>query len=315
VTRAPAVAEPLFVVGAERSGSTLLKLMLDHHPAISCPHQFEFAVEHVGDDGAWPDLPAYWRILERDGVFQRSRFTIDRRLDYPSLQDHFLRERSRGRPVLGGTLHRHFLRLLLLWPDVRLIHLVRDPRAVARSCVEMGWAGNVWEGAARWIDAEREWDRVCARVPAARRHEVRYEELVADPERVLRGICAFARVDYDPTMLRYPEDSTYGALDRAPLERWRTALSGREQALVDGRAGALLSERGYPSCGFPARRPGQLERAWLGLDDRLGRIRFAVRRQGLGLYMSHRLARWLRMASWERSTARRLRAVAERYIK
>lgn len=314
MTRA-AVFEPLFVVGAERSGSTLLKLMLDHHPAISCPHQFEFALEHVGDDGAWPDLAAYWRALELDGVFQRSGFTIDRRLDYPSLQDHFLRERGRGRSVLGGTLHRHFLRLLLLWPDVRLIHLVRDPRAVARSCVEMGWAGNAWAGVARWIEAEREWERVRAQVPAERRHEVRYEELVRDPERVLRGICAFVRVDYDPAMLRYPEDSTYSAPDPAPLEQWRRSLTAREQALVDGRVGGLLVERGYPPCGHPPRRPGRLERVWLGLADRLGRIHFAVRRQGLGLYLSHRLAKQLHIAPWERATSRRVRAIAERYIK
>lgn len=310
-----AVNEPVFVVGAERSGSTMLKLMLDHHPAISFPHQYEFSVDRLGDDGTPPDLPAYWAYLEGDGVFRRSGFSIDRSLDYHSLQDHFLDERRRGRPVVGGTLHRHFSRLLHLWPETRFVHLVRDPRAVARSVVEMGWAGHVYEGAGRWVEAEREWERVCARVPPSRRHEVRYEDLVTDPERVLRGVCEFLGVPYDPAMLRYPRDSTYDAPDPQLLGRWRTHLSAREQGLVDGRVGALLGARGYPpSAGGPL-HPGGPERVLLALLERVGRARFSVGRLGLALFVSHWLARKLRIEPWRRATSRRVQAIAERHIR
>jgi hypothetical protein len=57
-------------------------------------------------------------------------------------------------------VHRHYDRLLRLWPEARFIHLVRDPRDVASSCIGMGWAGNVWTGVTRWIEAERLWDEV-----------------------------------------------------------------------------------------------------------------------------------------------------------
>ena len=57
------IENPTFLVGAERSGTTLLRLMLDHHPQVAFLHEFEFAVDCVGDDGTCPALPDYYRYL------------------------------------------------------------------------------------------------------------------------------------------------------------------------------------------------------------------------------------------------------------
>ena len=46
-------AAPVFLVGSERSGSTLLRLMLDHHPEIAFAQKIDFVVEHVSDTGAF----------------------------------------------------------------------------------------------------------------------------------------------------------------------------------------------------------------------------------------------------------------------
>lgn len=48
------ISKPVFLVGAERSGTTVLRLMLDHHPQIAFNNEFEYAVDLVSDEGKWP---------------------------------------------------------------------------------------------------------------------------------------------------------------------------------------------------------------------------------------------------------------------
>ena len=72
----PGPPPPFFLVGSERSGTTLLRLMLDHHPTIAVPHEFEFAVTLVGDDGSLPEIGIYHSYLEGDNAFRRSGFSV-----------------------------------------------------------------------------------------------------------------------------------------------------------------------------------------------------------------------------------------------
>ena len=89
--------------------------------------------------------------------------------------------------------------------------------------------------------------------------EVRYEELVADPERVLRRICDTIGENYEPAMLDYHEsahryvieeqqwhDRTRSAPTRDRTERWREEMSRTDEALFELAAGGLLQELGYP---------------------------------------------------------------------
>ncbi|MEL7520985.1 MAG: sulfotransferase, partial [Cyanobacteria bacterium J06553_1] len=50
------VAQPIFLVGAERSGTTLLRIMLDHHPQQAWCHEFEYAVDLLDESGGFPPL-------------------------------------------------------------------------------------------------------------------------------------------------------------------------------------------------------------------------------------------------------------------
>ncbi|MEP0844220.1 MAG: sulfotransferase, partial [Phycisphaerae bacterium] len=60
--------DPVFLVGAERSGTTLARLMLDHHPRIAWLNEFEYAVDLIGPQG-WPDVNAYCDYLETNRIF------------------------------------------------------------------------------------------------------------------------------------------------------------------------------------------------------------------------------------------------------
>lgn len=307
-------APPFFVVGAQRSGTTLLRLMLDHHPRIAVPHEFDFAVALVGDDGRWPELPRYYAFLEEHGSFRRSGFRVDRSLDYGALVEDFLRQRQGDKPLVGMALHEHFDRVLHLWPQARFVHLLRDPRDVALSVIGRGWAGNVWVGVERWLEAERSWDRLTERVPPERRTQLRYEDLVREPATQLERVCRFLGVEYADPMLDYARDTTYAAPDPAVAERWRRRLSEREVALVEGRLGDLLTRRGYAPAAVAAARPGRLGRAWLRLDSRVRRVRQRVRGIGLPLVLADFLARRLHWAGLRERTRMRIRSIAEREI-
>ncbi len=66
------IREPVFMVGSERSGTTLLRLMLDHHPGIAFHFEFEFAVERLADDGTFPPIEAYHKWLRSERGFRGS---------------------------------------------------------------------------------------------------------------------------------------------------------------------------------------------------------------------------------------------------
>jgi hypothetical protein len=309
------VAEPFFVVGSERSGTTLLRLMLAHHHAIECAPEFEFLVELVPDgpdEHRWPELARYREWLAESRIFRPHALAIDPALDYPALARSFLAQygaRTR-KPVLGATCHKHFDRLLRLWPRARFVHLVRDGRDVARSCVGMGWAGNVWHAAERWIAAESLWDALAPRLAPGRVHELRYEDLVRTPERELERLCAFLGVEPDPGMLAYDRDSSYARPDPRLIGRWRTQLAPAELALLEARIGPLLCARGYEPSGVAPVHPGPLRRLALALADRAGRFRFRRERYGLAHVAASRLARLLGLSGlsglsgWERRLAR-----------
>ncbi len=104
----------MFLVGAERSGTTVLRLMLDHHPELSWVQEFEYSVDMMSPEGAPPDLTEYHQWLGIHRIFRASGFSIDPSLSYIDLVRSFLEQRLRasGKRKVGATVHRHFDRLL-----------------------------------------------------------------------------------------------------------------------------------------------------------------------------------------------------------
>jgi hypothetical protein len=279
------VEQPVFLVGSVRSGSTLLRLMLDHHPHLAFFHEFPFAVERLSGPG-WPAMDEYVEYLKGHRIFQESQLAIDTSLDYPALVNSFLRQkRDRdGKQHVGAVVHTDFDRLLRIWPDARFIHLLRDGRDVARSRVALGWSGNLYTGVQSWIEAEQLWQTLRGTVPAERWTEVRYESLVTEPVPTLSRVCEFLGLSYDPAMLSYPKDTTYEPPDTRLIGQWRTKLSKRDVQLAESRIADMLVERGYPLSGYPRLRIGPPgERAILA-HDRLNRLRFRRRLYGTKLF-------------------------------
>ncbi|UJR85623.1 sulfotransferase family protein [Sandaracinus amylolyticus] len=298
-----------FLVGAERSGTTLTRLMLDGHPELAFRYEFELAVDLVPPGEGWPELETYYEYL-RTYRFVDPPPHIDRELDYPSLVRSFLEQKRRAdrKPRVGAVVHRNFDRLLRIWPDARFVHLMRDPRDVARSCVGMGWAGHVWSGVAPWIEAELLWERMSASLPRHRWITVRYEDLVRDPQRELERVCRLAGIPFHPAMLDFPSRSTYRAPSPSFVEQWRTKLTPREVQLVESRVHDMLAPRGYAPSGLERIEPSALERAALRAQCRAGRARHAARSLGVRLWIERAVAHRGGPRGWRERVQRRVDA-------
>ncbi len=306
---------PVFVVGAVRSGSTLLRLMLDSHPNIANPGECDFLFELVGDDGISPDTEVYRNWLGTNRIFLAMGLEFDESHSYCELMESFIAQLSQVDSVLTMNIHRNFHRIPRIFRKARYIHLVRDPRDVARSCIGMGWAGHVYRGVDIWSAAELSWDRLKAGLDPGDYLEVRYEELLCDPVGVLGRICGFLGVSYSDQMLEYPRHSTYSAPDRKLCYQWKKNYRIRELELVDGKVGKMLVSRGYELSGHTAGSPFVLEWAVIEVHNKTYRIRRQIARYGFRLYLESFAASRMGIARWKAVCQARKNAIDIRYLK
>jgi Sulfotransferase family len=183
---------PVFILSPVRSGSTLLRVLLDSHSQIHSPQEIHLRRISVQVKQGHPS-----KSLEELGLDeQRLQYLLWDRILHRELAD------SGKRILVNKTPNDLFIldRILECWPDARFIFLLRHPGAIARSRQK-----------ARPQDGRKKNARVvrryCRALQRARRHHpgltVRYEELTAEPERVTREICDWLGVDWEAGMLDY----------------------------------------------------------------------------------------------------------------
>lgn len=281
--------------GALRSGTTLLRLMLTHHSKIHSPGEGDYLFDHLTPS---PSAPGGWacdrEALLGDWKFHLTGITLPEGPEGADLVyalTDIIHDQAPG-CLASVSVHRKAPVIAALFPKAKYIHLLRDPRDSARSAVGMGWDGNSYHGVRHWLDTETGWD--LAGIPEDQVMTIRFEELIQDLEKGLSEICAFLGLEFEPGMLEYHENSTYGPPDPSISQKWRIQASPHEIALIEGRVGPLLQARGYETVSSPV-TPGALEKAWLRLDNTLQRWRYNIRRYGFGLFLSHHLARLFRL--------------------
>ena len=277
---------PFFIVGSPRSGTTLLRNMLDAHPRLAVPPRESHWVLGLAprrvDRGR--RRPRYWQprrpllrgrgepvleeILCRSPVADwgvpedEVRQVVAERgpASYAELVDAvfaaYARHHGKGRwGDKTPGFARHIPSLERLFPRARYIHVVRDGREVAASLADIGWATSPVVGAFWWRKHVRAARRAGVRIGPHRFHELRLEDLVADPEGTLRLVAAALGEAYDPAMLDYAEAAAdlpgnpihhhVAEPPTAGLRDWRKGLSSRDQEAVAAACGPLLGELGY----------------------------------------------------------------------
>jgi hypothetical protein len=212
------VRAPAFILCSVRSGSTLLRVLLDSHSEIHSPpelHLRDLAVESRSD---YSD-----RALKALGLDVTAlQYLLWDRLLHRELSE------SGKRLLVNKTPSDVFIadRLLDCWPDARFIYLLRHPAAIAASrhaVRPQDSADRNAEMVLRYGDALERARRVHPGL------DVRYEELAADPARVTRDVCEYLGVPWEPSMLEYGRFDHGGY--RAGLGDWKEKIrSGRVQA-------------------------------------------------------------------------------------
>ena len=265
---------PFFVVGSDRSGTTMLMMMLDAHPELGVSRESWFLIdlmdalplegplddEQVGR--AYEILRAHPRWQRWDIPDEQLRAALDalEKPDLATLVEAVFRldlERN-GKASWGDKTPayvREIDRILTLFPDARFVHLVRDARDVCISLRKVGWHGPTLANMARYWN-----EHVASGIEAGRRRgeptylEIAYEDLVLDVEGQLRRICGFLGVDFDPAMLHWYEQTAEKTADRpmkyqtklhrAPrpsdVGRWRREMSAFDVAIVETYAGDTM---------------------------------------------------------------------------
>ena len=312
------VKKPAFLVGADRSGTTLLSLMLNHHPQIAFKQDLQFVVSQIKEPTSWPDLSSYYESLYQNRIFLRYNYSIDKRLNYPELVNSFLLQQLERdkKTIAGAVVHHHFDRLLRIWPDAKFIHICRDGRDVARSTILMGWAGNMFTGVKYWITEELLWQKLSPQLAPEQKLTVHYEALIKNPDEVLTQICHFIGVPFDRAMYNYPQHSAYSLPDPQFTEQWRRKLSNYEIQLVESRISTMLEERGYQLSGLPVLKITPWLRWRMLMSDRWGRQLFNLRRYGFGLYLQDVLARrLLPFKGWRKRVQLKTNAIDNKHLK
>jgi hypothetical protein len=315
-----ALENPIFLVASVRSGTTLLAVMLDHHPEIAFPGEFEFSVDLLEAGGELPNMESFHAWLRVNRHFLWHGLEIDPSLDYPELVRSFLFQMKQAgnggaKQHVGVSVHRSFEHLPDLWPEGRYIHLLRDPRDVGASIMVEGWAGNHFTGARQWRETEESWERLKARIPPERWIEIRFENLASDTHSTLSRVCDFIGVPYRGEMMTYPENSTYSAVNPGIRERWRRKQTPREVQLSEAGAGEMLEQRGYEWSGEPRLSVGLTRTRLIELHCRLVRLRWRLKRYGFRLWIERRLAQALAIQAWQDSVELREHEITNRYLK
>lgn len=292
-------APPLFIVGCARSGTTLLRMMLNAHPELAIPEESQFIYKlarrrALGRGPADVETDAGWealiRWLEKDPYIGRWRFASE------ALRERLaqLPERSyaaafravfvefmeqQGKSRWGDKTPQHVQYLLILdrlFPKAKFIHVVRDGRDVALSLMTRPWgppvmamAGYYW----KWLVLS---GQVGGRLLGPDRYrEVHYEELVLNPEDTLQDLCEWAGLEYTPSLLEYHETDAAQEFakrgkvarrlteppDPSRVQRWKHDLSDRHRRSLHRQAGDLLAQLGYSVDHLP-RRQQRAQQRW-----------------------------------------------------
>jgi hypothetical protein len=234
-----------FVVGAARSGTTLLRMMLDSHGQLAVPFETQLLPELIdaSEAGATPAELAEHLVTHRrwpdfglDATEMRASFTAVDPFDLGEAMRAFYAAyaASQGKPRWGDKspgYALHIRRIAAVLPEAHFVHLIRDGRDVRLSQLRRG-SDHPGPGkhARRWKRRVKKARRQGGKVPHYM--EVRYESLIADPEPELRRICDFVALDFDPAMLSYHEraDERLGEIDR-DLEAGQENAEERERPL------------------------------------------------------------------------------------
>ena len=211
---------PLFIVGMPRSGTKLLRQLLNEHPAIGIPHiETRFLPTWIdnwqsyGDLSMFANFKKFYSKMMRLSYFMYMKeennlipvevwFDLCKNFTLQCVFEALIRHDAGISTGIWGDKSpmyiRHLPALEELFPDACFIHIIRDARDHCLSA-NRTWGKNMIRSAQRWHDDIKR--AHLAGIGFREKYlEVKYEDLISSPDKVLSNICKFLNITYYPQM-------------------------------------------------------------------------------------------------------------------
>ncbi len=274
---------PIFIVGAPRSGTTLLQYMLRSHPDISIPtaesHFFIPLLKQESDFGDLHNIDNIRRVLQR--MYQQSASFLDTDLHGISFDVETLSKQLHAQQfdsmaqLIAGLFELnakeenarrwgdktpyyvlHMKRLLEQFPGAQFIHLIRDGRDCALSMFEREHDFRVYNTffAAKYWEIYVEIGQKMGReIGPDNYYEIRYEDLLDNPQIIMKDVCRFLQEEYCEEIVNFKKSGEAGKtpLLQQPIQKqnqakWRSKMKPAQIAVFERAVAGTLRNCNYP---------------------------------------------------------------------
>ncbi len=296
----------VFIIGYPRSGTTLLRMILCNHPSIFIAYELLFLPYLIGKWPGYGNVSEYSNFRRMYEDVMATYYFVEKRsrgAKTISVEEWYERcqafdilsvllpviQYETGAPDtpgvwLGDKSPNYTTRVSAIKkaiPEARFIHIVRDVRDTALSA-RKAWNKNIYRFVQRWADDIRDLQRALREIPADNLVEIRYEDLVKDPETTLTRIFTFLDLNYDPTMLKLQKPAenlgdTRGcvAVVSSNTEKYKSRLQAVEISRMESLCWDMLHCYGYQAGKYPdLKRVSNWQMSWFMFADMANRLRF-----------------------------------------
>ncbi len=215
-----------FIVGRERSGTSLLRSLFDAHENVSIPLECRFIIDlykkfHKKKNWSISDLMEFYKNVTEQPAFnlynidyaelKKNLLSLEGKNEYSTIcKAVYFTYRSWNKKkeilLLGDknpSYSLHLKTLIKLFPEAKFIHIIRDYRDNIYSMCKVNFEShNVSSLAYRWKYYNLLIDKSKALYPELF-YTLRYEDLVENPPFFMSQICDFTGIDYKPEMLEF----------------------------------------------------------------------------------------------------------------
>ncbi|MEX2485547.1 MAG: sulfotransferase [Brumimicrobium sp.] len=296
----------LFIVGLPRSGTKLLRELLNNHSKIFIPKIEAYFIPHLVEkygSQLLTDKQVHEVIKEiQNSLFffyyvQNHQFNLQKfytsNISIQELlaniwQEMAINETDEKKEVLGDKTPRnvHKVRSLLDgFPGAKIIHIIRDPRDNVLSSYNK-WSKNIYRTAHKWQNGINDFNESLKYTGDQKIHEVKYEDLLTDTNSELKKICQFLGIDYEEGMneLVLEVENKGGKVDSSNFNKFEDKLSEKkikklEEYCMDGLQ--QYSYRILFSDQPKSITPGQLQLLRWKLYDAVNLMIYNVNEHGL----------------------------------
>lgn len=296
---------PLFIVGVQRSGSTLLRLILNAHSKIAIPEEARFLtpllkykkINKIYKGAELLTLKNYlknnsqfalWNF-DSSGFFAKLnllesislRYLID--LMFSSYCNCENKTVWGDKSLFFGSVHI----LHQLFPDARFIHIIRDGRDVFDSWRKIDKRkNNPAVISLDWAYKEKSINTAFDKLPNDKKLSVRYEDLIDSPDKIVKRVCNFLDIPFEHNMLEFYKSSKkyigghhsrliFNKIDSGNANKWKKALTESEIRIFTCLSRNLLRKYGYETKDIHAGLKDYLKMAALlffGIPYRLSQV-------------------------------------------